>query len=214
MIRLSASDLARLGKAAQAAAGGKPAPRKRRKADAEGVTEEPRRGRLARTHYPDYPADGITIGFDLAPQPKERARTFADERALARAFAMAGGDARRFMGAVKSRGEGGIMRSVTPEATRRFEEAAALIGRQAMAAAGLEPFACPLEMVVEFRFEGAVDEWPTGYGDGDLDNLEKALKDAMNRVAYSDDRLVVRKTSIKTCGAMPGITMTVRPALP
>jgi Holliday junction resolvase RusA-like endonuclease len=214
LIRLSTSDLARLGRRAQEAAatpGQAQATPRRRRSTATEETGVPRGGRMART---DYGHRFITMGFDLAPQPKERARTFADDRLLARAFAMAQGDSRRFMAAIKARGEGGIMRSVTPDATRRFEDAAALMGTQAMAAAGLEPFTCPLEILVAFRFEGNPLEWPTGYADGDLDNLEKALKDAMNRVAYQDDRLIVAKISVKTCAAVPGISMTLRPAPP
>lgn len=223
MIRLSERDLARLLGNREAAAAGAPGARPRRaraaRQPAAQVTEvapgaEIVRGRAPRIAY-DRPQ--VTVGFDLAPQPKERARTFVDDRALARAFAAAGGDARRFMASVKARGpdgEGRLMRSVTPEATRRFEEAAALVARRAMAEARLEPFTWPLEMLVEFRFEGDPLTWPTAHDDGDLDNLEKALKDSLNGVAYLDDRLIVMKTSLKSCAAAPSISMTLRAAPP
>jgi Holliday junction resolvase RusA-like endonuclease len=205
-VRLGARDLARLGSAARKAAS--PVSGKKREVVADAV---PRGGRLARMAYA---GQSITVGFDLAPQPKERARTFVDDRSLARAFASAGGDMRRFMASVKGKGDGGIMRSVTPEHTRTFEEAAALVAGRAMAGAKLAPFTCPLLMLVEFRFEGVLNEWPTGYSDGDLDNLEKALKDALNQVAYADDRLIVAKAGIKNCAPKAGITMTLAPAPP
>jgi Holliday junction resolvase RusA-like endonuclease len=106
------------------------------------------------------------------------------------------------------------MRTVSPDATRAFEQATALIARAAMSRAGLAPFECPLEMVVDFRVEGDPGEWPTGQSDGDLDNMEKAIKDALNGVAYLDDRLIVRKTGLKQCAARAGITLMVRPATP
>lgn len=211
VIRMGARDLARLGAAARIAAGGPASPKRPRTKTVDGTVEVPRGGRMPRLAYE---GQSITVGFDLAPQPKERARTFADSGALARAFSSANGDQRRFMAAIKSKGDGGIMRSLTPEATRAFETAAALVAGRAFSAASMEPFTCPLDMAVAFRFQGAIDEWPTGYSDGDLDNLEKALKDALNKVAYSDDRLVVIKVGIKTCAPIPGITMRLRPARP
>lgn len=226
MIRLSAADIARLGAVARARAEGKPAgdpaparPRApRRKAGVEQVdgTTAPKRatGRLARNAW-DGPE--VEIEIDLQPRPKERARTFADERALVRAFASAHGDTRRFMAAIKRKGdggEGGIMRSVTPEATRRYEEAIGLVASRAMARAGLEPFACPLEADVVFRFSGDPAAWPTAENDGDLDNLAKAVFDGMNGLAYIDDRLLVRKALEKRCSERAGITIRIRPARP
>ncbi len=45
----------------------------------------------------------------------------------------------------------------------------------------------------------------------DLDNLEKSVLDAMNEVAYTDDRLVVAKSSVKRYvqGEEPGVQIVV-----
>jgi len=45
----------------------------------------------------------------------------------------------------------------------------------------------------------------------DLDNLEKSVLDAMNEVAYTDDRLVVAKSSFKRYvqGEEPGVRIVV-----
>ena len=221
MIRITERQLAVLGGKAAAtvrAAGRKPPPRPAAGDPAPGEAPPPRwsRRRLERR---EWEGAQVVITVNLAPRPKERARTFMDERVLARAFASAAGDIRRFMALVKgkSRGgeaEGGVMRTVTPEDTRQYENAVRLVSGRAMAVAGLEPFACPVEMEIEFRHLGDPGTWPTAEGDGDLDNLEKSILDGMNRVVYLDDRLVVRKTGIKACAADEGITVTVRPAAP
>ncbi|MCW4050848.1 MAG: RusA family crossover junction endodeoxyribonuclease, partial [Candidatus Bathyarchaeota archaeon] len=49
------------------------------------------------------------------------------------------------------------------------------------------------------------------YTTPDLDNLEKAVLDGLNEVAYTDDRLVVAKSSIKryVITGEPRISVTV-----
>ena len=223
MIRITEKQLAVLG--GKAAATVRTAGKKRTRPVAPtatgGVPEAvparaPSRRRLDRRVW-EGPA--VTVTVNLAPRPKERARTFMDLRALARAFSSAAGDIRRFMALVtgKSRGgesEGGIMKTVTPDGTRQYENAVRLVSGRAMSLAGLEPYSCPVEMEIEFRHAGDPGTWPTAEGDGDLDNLEKSILDGMNRVVYLDDRLVVRKTGIKVCAGTEGITVTVRPAAP
>ncbi len=222
MLRLQARDLARLGAAARAAsAPDKKAPsgkaggaRAARRVPADGTAADG--APLGRAPRVAYEGPSFAVELDVPPQPKERARTFVDDRALMRAFAASQGDARRFMAAAKRRGdgEGALMRSVTPDATRAFEQAVALIASAAMARAGLRAFTCPLRIVVEFRLEGDPAEWPTAHDDGDLDNLEKSLKDGLNRVVWADDRLLVDKVSRKVCAERSGISLSVCPAPP
>ena len=44
----------------------------------------------------------------------------------------------------------------------------------------------------------------------DLDNIEKAVMDALNGIAYGDDSAVVRKHSAKCYGDEEGLSVTIR----
>jgi Holliday junction resolvase RusA-like endonuclease len=77
---------------------------------------------------------------------------------------------------------------------------------------GRQPFSVAVEVEYELAFEGDPSEWPTGTQDGDLDNLVKAVNDAMNRVVFSDDKLVVRSSEVKVCATQGFIRVVVRPA--
>jgi Holliday junction resolvase RusA-like endonuclease len=163
------------------------------------------------------PSFGEPISFTipLPPRPKERARTFFNERALASAFMTANGDVTRFMALVKRRdGDGDlvVMKTMTPEATRVFEKSVAVFASRAMAEHRRTALDCPVHLDIVFRVLGEDDTWPTAPGDGDLDNMEKALLDGMNGIVYVDDRLVVSKKSEKTCGAQNLIEVTARMA--
>lgn len=104
--------------------------------------------------------------------------------------------------------------SYTPAATRAFEAEVARLATKAMAEAGREPFEVPVRVRATFCLAGDPALWPTAQRDGDLDNHEKALLDALNRVAWTDDRLVVEKSSRKMCGAEPHILVAIEPAGP
>jgi Holliday junction resolvase RusA-like endonuclease len=165
-----------------------------------------------------YEGPEFIVELNLTPQPKERARTFMDEGLVIKAFVSSKGDIRTFMGKMKSKGKDGnqqgVMKSLTPEATRKFEDAARLMLAAAMTKAGYTPFSHPLEMDVVFRIQGNPDTWPDEQADGDLDNHMKSLKDAMNKTVYEDDRLVVRMIAEKRCAPIPGISVIIRPASP
>lgn len=79
---------------------------------------------------------------------------------------------------------------------------------------GRPPMDCPIELEIQFTFQGDPGSWPTAQRDGDLDNLAKAVLDGCNKVAFVDDRLVVGITMRKTCGAADGIYVRVRAAAP
>jgi Holliday junction resolvase RusA-like endonuclease len=166
------------------------------------------KGRQARIHY-DIPY--VTVEIGLPPQPKHRARTFADEEALVRAFVSSAGSAGKFRTLLR---QGGIMRSVSTDATRSYEGAVNLVCRQAMAAARAKLMECPVEMVIQFRYAGDPGTWPTAHKDADLDNLEKAILDGMQGAVFANDCLVVRKLEEKVCSATAGISITVGPASP
>lgn len=85
----------------------------------------------------------------------------------------------------------------TPDRTAGFERQVAMFANRAMA--GKVPIKRPVAMKLIFMFEGEDGLWPTDVTDGDIDNLEKAIKDALNGIAYLDDRLVVELEKTKIC---------------
>lgn len=108
---------------------------------------------------------------------------------------------------------GGRVRTYTPAETGIFEAAVRAACAAEMARLGLEPMRGPVEAKFEFAFTGDAGVWPTSARDGDLENIEKAVQDAMNQCVLQDDRLIVQKTSVKVCAADPYIYIGVRPAL-
>ncbi len=144
--------------------------------------------------------------FPLEPRVKERARTFADPRVLESAFRQSGGDARDF----SERARRGLMRTHTPAATRAYETALSAAARAAMS--GAAPFGGPVRVEAVFTLTGDGLEWPVSTGDGDLDNMEKALLDALNGVVWTDDRLVVEKASRKRTGPRSSVFVRVEAA--
>jgi len=148
----------------------------------------------------------VTVQVPIPPQVKQRARTAPDKRALANAFLAAAGNLSEFLKRLT-----GFMHSSTPKATRVFEASVRAAAAAVMSKNQMAPFSCPVEMEVRFCFPGDPATWPTAPADGDLDNLNKAIKDAINKVVYVDDRLVVHATQTKECGEHPLVSFTVRP---
>ncbi len=140
------------------------------------------------------------------PVTKQRARTFLDPALIMRAFAQCRGDPEAFRAAI-----GGLRhRSVTPRETADYE---GVVGRIAAAAMrSMPPFREPVVMEILFTFDGDAGLWPTDVTDADLDNVEKAVCDALNGIAWHDDRLVVGKSSFKVCGPEPGVRVRIRAA--
>lgn len=155
----------------------------------------------------DHGPFDVIVEIPLEPKTKHRPRTHRPERAIEKAFLDAHGSLevfRRLLGGVKSR-------TITPQDTRAFEEAVTMIAKAAMRGQG-EPYAGPVRLDVVFVLTGDPALWPTSVTDPDLDNMEKAATDALNRVVWRDDRLVVSKTSAKVCGADGAIRMRIRDA--
>jgi Holliday junction resolvase RusA-like endonuclease len=154
-----------------------------------------------------YEGEEIRFEMPIPPLPKERPRTFIDERSLANAFVQAHGDVKKFMAMIK-------VKTVTPKQTKKYEDDIATVTRLTMGTR--KPYAIPVEMEIIFRFEGEEDFWPTAVADGDLDNLDKALLDGMEKGgAFTNDRLICRRISVKEChSTKPGMTVILRPAKP
>ncbi|MBY3433429.1 RusA family crossover junction endodeoxyribonuclease [Rhizobium laguerreae] len=107
---------------------------------------------------------------------------------------------------------GRMSHTYTPKNTANYEDIILQHATVAMATARLKPFECPVKTHVHLVFKGDPGEWPTSPGDGDADNLEKAVLDALNKVVYVDDRLVVRSIRTKSCGDKPRLIVKVSPA--
>lgn len=219
-IRLNQKDIARLGGAVQSRI--KDAQRRSSKSRKTSSNQQkPPSTGGGRLERKEYEGTAIKIELDIAPRPKERPRTFIDDKAIIRAFMSSKGDVRTFMAKVKRKSvsEGdeassGVMKTVTPDGTRQFEKAVTLLCQRAMAESQFEKFECPVFVLVTFCFEGDPDTWPTAQADGDLDNLEKAVLDGMNHVVYRDDRQIVVKKTQKICANKSGMSIVVRPAQP
>lgn len=145
--------------------------------------------------------------INTEPQSKQRARTFADKNILAGIFNQSKGNLKKFMALLSSNS---FMKTLTPENTKHFEKHVAMACQQIMLRDNQKPFAVPVEMCVRIRIKGTNEQYPVAQADGDLDNHEKAIKDAMNGIVYIDDRLVVRKYGIKICADIPGIDIMVK----
>ena len=79
-----------------------------------------------------------------------------------------------------------------------------------------EPFECPVALTLGFYLSRPKSRRKENYvvTTPDLDNLEKALLDGLNDVAYADDKLVVVKSSAKMYvrpGETPRVSVVVSP---
>ncbi len=157
-------------------------------------------------------ADPRPIEFVVAtdPVPKGRARTHLPKSQILKCFVQSRGNLQAFTALL------GKLRhqTFTPDRTEAFEREVAMVAQRAMSRAGRVPLAVPVSMTVTFVLRGDSAQWPTDQSDGDLDNLEKAIKDALNGIAYVDDRLVVRVYKEKVCDAEPRIEISLAAARP
>lgn len=150
--------------------------------------------------------DSRPLSFEVPVEPrtKHRARTFFPVAEVFRCWHASKGNFVRF----KEMVDGLSHRSFSTKETEAFERSVASFAAAAMR--GREPFDVPLHVDVEFRLEGDSGLHPVDRSDPDLDNMGKALLDALNGVVWTDDRLVCSKTSRKVCAAQAGISVTVR----
>jgi Holliday junction resolvase RusA-like endonuclease len=155
----------------------------------------------------DYGKAAIRFDIDLPddPQPKERPRTVINMKVIFDAFVQARGNLSRFKELIKGR----TSHTYTPKNTAEYEAMITQTAMSAMAQARLKPFECPVKTHIHLVFKGDPDTWPTSPGDGDADNLEKAVLDALNKVVYADDRLVVRSIRTKSCGPKARLSVKV-----
>ncbi len=203
-IRLSKSDLERLGINKKALTGDasekKTKPRKKPVgADEEGNVDTPKSKRMTVRHYGD---DIVRISIDVEPRPKQRARVAFNKKAIENAFLAARGDMNQFrlsLNRIKAV-------AYTPEETKVFENYIRSVSSMQMKRA---PFDCPVSVKILIKFASA--DWPTDTHDGDTDNIVKAVLDALNGVAYIDDKLVVDQRGRKIPADKSGIDILIAP---
>lgn len=115
---------------------------------------------------------------------------------------------------------GGFARMYTPEKTVSYEGLVKLAAHQAMAGAPmlLEAVAVTLDIAVQVpaswsqkkqRAALAGEVYPTTKPD--IDNVEKAVFDALNGTVWKDDVQVVNVSKRKRYGATPRVIVTITP---
>lgn len=137
---------------------------------------------------------------DIKPQAKERPRTTVDKKSVRNAFFRAKGNVETFLNNIR-------MKTYTPENTRKFEKLITDYAKINMI--NKKPADFPVEVSITFIFTGSENELPVSQKDGDLDNLEKAVLDGLNKIVYLDDRLIYKKYSEKICGSSNKIIIKV-----
>lgn len=147
----------------------------------------------------------ITIVIPIEPIPKARARTFLPKSQLEKCFVQARGNLAAFRGLIEKTKH----HTFTPDRTVSYEKAIAWHAARKMAEYGLVPTPRAVALEVGFMLTGDPAFWPTDQADGDLDNLEKAAKDALNGVVWTDDRLVVAVRKMKVCGPAPAVLIRI-----
>ena len=112
-------------------------------------------------------------------------------------------------------------RVYTPESTAQAEQAIRQAAQQAMH--GLEPMEGPLVATLAFIMP-IPTSWSKRHRDDaltgvmahtsrpDLDNLIKTVLDALNGIAYTDDKQIVRLGATKAYGTDPKILISIRAA--
>ncbi|NTF17310.1 RusA family crossover junction endodeoxyribonuclease [Agrobacterium rubi] len=160
----------------------------------------------------EYDATPFVLEIDLPydPRPKERPRSALDRKVLMNAFLSARGDVSRFMAMATK----GAITTYTPERTLEYENLLKSEARAVMLSERRKPFDIPLDAEILLTLAGSVETWPTSALDGDGDNLQKAVLDALNEIVFIDDRLIVRKRIEKKCGERPALRIIVSPAGP
>lgn len=159
-----------------------------------------------------HPAEPFILEMNLPydPRPKERPRSALDRKVLMNAFLSAKGDVSRFMAMATK----GAITTYTPERTLEYENLLKAEAQAIMIGGRRKPFDIPLDAEIFLTLAGTPDTWPTSALDGDGDNLQKAVLDALNEIVFTDDRLIVRKRVEKVCGERPAIRIVVGPAAP
>lgn len=105
-------------------------------------------------------------------------------------------------------------RAFTPKETVSFEQTVGTIASLHFK----EPLQCPVRLKIAATFEPPKSWSKKKIAEHinrphtqspDLDNIEKAISDGMNRIAYDDDRQIAQKSSTKIWGPRAQTVVTV-----
>lgn len=108
----------------------------------------------------------------------------------------------------------------TPAKTKDYENKVGYFAFQQMLEQRIERLTCPVSLDLVFtlpipsswsnkRTQGAIAGRIAHTKKPDLDNLEKLIKDALNGVLWTDDKLVIESTKCKRYGPNPGVSIKV-----
>lgn len=114
---------------------------------------------------------------------------------------------------------GKAVKAYTPAATKSYETAVALLARTGLGRRG--PLQGPLAVRIDAwcpipsswsrrKHARALDEQLMPTTKPDIDNVAKAVLDALNGTAFADDSQIVDLTCTKRYGAQPHVQVTVR----
>ncbi len=114
---------------------------------------------------------------------------------------------------------GNSVKTYTPTATKSYEHAVTLLARAGLGRRG--PLQGPLEVRIEalcpvpaswsrVKRRRAIDSGLRPTTKPDIDNLAKAVLDALNGTAFRDDAQVVDLACSKRYGAIPSVHVVVR----
>lgn len=115
---------------------------------------------------------------------------------------------------------GGFARLYTPEKTVNYEGLVAMAGQQAMAgrAVLLDAVAVTLDIAVQIPASWSQKKRASAIAGSvhpttkpDIDNVEKAIFDGLNGVAWKDDVQVVSVTKRKRYSDRPGVEVLIQP---
>lgn len=120
--------------------------------------------------------------------------------------------------AFQTRGPRRTIKMHTPEKTRDYEQAIALVGRQAMQ--GREPLGGPVRITLRIfmeipaswskaKREAALQGGVLPISKPDASNVLKAVEDALNGIAYIDDSQIIDATISKRYSAEPRIEAVI-----
>ncbi|WP_155138174.1 RusA family crossover junction endodeoxyribonuclease [Roseibium sp. RKSG952] len=168
------------------------------------------RTKCSRLPANDTQTDPCEFHIDLPhdPKPKERPRTVLDLGAVSSAFVQAKGNLNAFLELVGK----GRSRTYTPKSTAEYEKLISVAAASAMKSR--RPMECAISVEMTFILKGDPETWPISNKSGDIDNLSKAVLDALNGIVFIDDRLVVETICRKTHGERSRLKVRASEARP